>query len=112
LQSERCVVGFNHRLVRVSNGRKGPSPFNDLLPIGASIAPMQIGRDERQRIRKCFNPTSPVGGLSMGRTMIKGFVIAALALLGASQVDQYLTNGRYTDGAMAMLRQISHSFGI
>lgn len=54
----------------------------------------------------------PVGGLSMGPTMIKGFAIAVLALLGATQVDQYLTNGRYTDGAMAMVRQISHSFGV
>jgi hypothetical protein len=44
--------------------------------------------------------------------MIKGFVIAVLVLLGASQVDQYLTNGRYTDGAMAMLRQIRHSFWV
>ena len=33
-------------------------------------------------------------------------------LLGASQVDQYLTSGRYTDAAMAMLRQIRHSFGV
>lgn len=42
------------------------SPFNHLLPIGVSLAPLQIGRDERQRIPKGFNPTSPVGGLSMG----------------------------------------------
>jgi hypothetical protein len=40
----------------------------------------------------------------MGPSIIKGFAIAALALLGASQVDQYLTSGRYTDAAMAMLR--------
>jgi hypothetical protein len=83
-----------------------------LLPIIVSLRPLQVGRDERQRIPKGFNPTSPVGGLSMGPTMIKGFAIAALALLGASQVDQYLTNGRYTDAAMAMLRQIRHSLGI
>jgi hypothetical protein len=44
--------------------------------------------------------------------MIKGFAIAALALFGASQADQYLTHGRYTDATMAMLRQIRHSFGI
>jgi hypothetical protein len=44
--------------------------------------------------------------------MFKGFVIAALVLLAASQVDQYLTHGRYTDATMAMLRQIRHSFGV
>jgi hypothetical protein len=59
-----------------------------------------------------LNPTSPVGDLSMGPSIIKGFTIAALALLGASQVDQHLTSGRYTDAAMAMLRQIRHSFGV
>jgi hypothetical protein len=42
-------------------------------------------------------------------TMLKGFVIAVLLLLGASQVDQYCCHGKYTDGAMAMLRQIGHS---
>jgi hypothetical protein len=42
--------------------------------------------------------------------MFKGFVIAVLVVLGAAQLDQYLTNGRYTDGAMSMLRQIRHSF--
>jgi hypothetical protein len=44
--------------------------------------------------------------------MFKGFVIAALVLLGASQLDQYFTHGRYTDAAMAMVRQIRHSFGV
>ncbi|MEH2542470.1 hypothetical protein V1278_004510 [Bradyrhizobium sp. AZCC 1577] len=44
--------------------------------------------------------------------MFKGFVIAALMLFGASQVDHYLTHGRYTDAAISMLRQIRHSFGI
>jgi hypothetical protein len=44
--------------------------------------------------------------------MIKGFAIAALVLFGASQLDQYLTHGRYTDGTVSMLRQIRHSFGI
>jgi hypothetical protein len=38
--------------------------------------------------------------------------MAALMLLGASQLDQYLTDGRYTDAAISMLRQIRHSFGI
>jgi hypothetical protein len=73
---------------------------------------LQIGRDERQRIPKGFNPTSPVGGLSMGPGMIKGFAIAVLVLLGAAQLDQYLTHGRYTDAATSMLRQIRHSFRV
>jgi hypothetical protein len=45
-------------------------------------------------------------------TMLKGFVIAVLLLLGASQLDQYFCNGKHTDGAMAMLRQIRHSFRV
>ncbi|MGX9425242.1 MULTISPECIES: hypothetical protein [Bradyrhizobium] len=44
--------------------------------------------------------------------MLKGFVLAGLVLLGAAQLDQYLTRGRYTDGALAMLRQIRHSFRV
>lgn len=44
--------------------------------------------------------------------MLKGLAIAVMALLGASQVDGYLTNGRYTDAAFAMMRQIRHSFGV
>jgi len=44
--------------------------------------------------------------------MFKGFVMAALMLLGSSQLDQYLSHGRYTDATMSMLRQIRHSFGI
>ena len=44
--------------------------------------------------------------------MFKGFVIAVLLLLGAAQLDQYLTNGRHTDAAMAMLRQIRHSYRV
>jgi len=44
--------------------------------------------------------------------MFKGFVIAVLLVLGASQLDAYLTHGRYTNSAMSMLRQIRHSFGV
>ena len=44
--------------------------------------------------------------------MIKGFVITVLLVLGASQVDQYCCHGKYTDGAMSMLRQIKHSFRV
>jgi hypothetical protein len=88
------------------------SSFNHLLPIGVSLAPLQIGRDERQRIPKGFNPTSPVGGLNRRPTMFRGFVIAVLLILGAAQLDRYIYHGRYTDGTMSMLRQIRHSFGV
>jgi hypothetical protein len=44
--------------------------------------------------------------------MLKGFAIAVLLLLGASQFDQYCYAGRYTDAALSMLRQIRHSFRI
>lgn len=43
--------------------------------------------------------------------MFKGFTVAVVALISAAQVDHYLTNGRYTDAAIAMLRQIRHEFG-
>ena len=42
--------------------------------------------------------------------MIKGVTIAALVLAAASLADQQLSYGRYTDAALAMLRQIDHSF--
>jgi hypothetical protein len=35
--------------------------------------------------------------------MFKGFVIAVLLLLGASQLDQYLTHGRY--GVLLLVRE-------
>jgi hypothetical protein len=43
--------------------------------------------------------------------MFKGFTAAVVALISTAQLDQYLTNGRYTDAAMIMLRQIGHAFG-
>ncbi|WP_409187631.1 hypothetical protein [Bradyrhizobium sp. RDM4] len=43
--------------------------------------------------------------------MFKGFAVIVVALISTAQVDQYLTHGRYTDAAMAMLRQIRHAFG-
>jgi len=43
--------------------------------------------------------------------MFKGFTVAVVALISTTQLDRYLTNGRYTDAAMAMLRQIRHAFG-
>jgi hypothetical protein len=44
--------------------------------------------------------------------MLKGASIAALVLTIASQLDQHLSNGRYTDAAFAMLRQKRYSFGV
>lgn len=43
--------------------------------------------------------------------MLKGFTAAVVALMSTAQLDQYLTNGRYTDAATVMLRQIRHAFG-
>ena len=43
--------------------------------------------------------------------MFKGFTVAVVALIGTAQLDQYLSHGRYSDAAMAMLRQIRHAFG-
>ena len=46
------------------------------------------------------------------RIMLKGATIAAVMLVAVGLLDQYLTNGRYTDVAFAMLRQMRHSFGV
>ncbi len=43
--------------------------------------------------------------------MFKGFTVAVAALIFTAQLDQYLTHGRYTDAAIAMLRHIRHGFG-
>ncbi|WGD55261.1 hypothetical protein QA641_16105 [Bradyrhizobium sp. CB1650] len=43
--------------------------------------------------------------------MFKGFTVAVVALISTTQLDRYLTNGRYTDAAVDMLRQIAHAFG-
>jgi hypothetical protein len=43
--------------------------------------------------------------------MFKGFTVAVVALISTAQLDQYLTNGWYIDGATTMLRQIRHAFG-
>jgi hypothetical protein len=43
--------------------------------------------------------------------MIKGSCIALLVLVIAWQIDEYLTFGKYTDAALAMIRQMRHSFG-
>ena len=44
--------------------------------------------------------------------MLKSAAIAVLTLAIANQLDQYLSNGRYTDAAFAVLRQMRHSFGV
>jgi hypothetical protein len=44
--------------------------------------------------------------------MLKGFAVAFLLLLGASQLDQYYYAGHYTDAALSMLRQMRHSFRV
>jgi len=42
--------------------------------------------------------------------MIKGVAIAALVLVAGSLADLQLSHGRYTGRALAMLREIEHSF--
>ena len=44
--------------------------------------------------------------------MFRGFAVAVVALIGTAQLDRYLTNGRYTDAGMAMLRQNQAAFGV
>lgn len=43
--------------------------------------------------------------------MFKGFTVAVVALISTGQLDRYLTNGRYTEAATEMLRQIRYAFG-
>ena len=42
--------------------------------------------------------------------MIKGVAIAALVVAAAILADQQLSYGYYTDAALALLRQMQHSF--
>jgi hypothetical protein len=44
--------------------------------------------------------------------MFKGILIVVVALLCAALLDEYLTHATYTDAAMAMLRQMRHSFRV
>jgi hypothetical protein len=48
-----------------------------------------------------------------GRAVIMGKMgwVTILALGAAALADQYWNYGYYTDGALAMLRHIRHSFG-
>jgi hypothetical protein len=43
--------------------------------------------------------------------MIRGFGNAIVMVLIAALLDEYLYAGRHTDAALAMLREIRHSFG-
>jgi hypothetical protein len=43
--------------------------------------------------------------------MGKGISVAVLAIVAVVAADQYYNFGYYTDGTLAMLRQIQHSFG-
>jgi hypothetical protein len=43
--------------------------------------------------------------------MGKGILVAVLIIVAAVATDQYFNFGYYTDGTLAMLRQIQHSFG-
>jgi hypothetical protein len=43
--------------------------------------------------------------------MGKGISVAVLAIVAAVAADQHFNFGYYTDGTLAMLRQIQHSFG-
>ena len=43
--------------------------------------------------------------------MLKGSTVALVAQISTLQLDRYLTNGRYTDAAMDMLRHIRRAFG-
>ena len=43
--------------------------------------------------------------------MGKGISVAVLAIVAAVAAGQYFNFGYYTDGTLAMLRQIQHSFG-
>jgi len=44
--------------------------------------------------------------------VLKGLMTTVLTLLFLSLCDHYLSNGRYTDAAIAMAKQIRHSFGV
>ena len=44
--------------------------------------------------------------------MIRGFGNAVIVVVIASLLDKYFYAGRYSDAAVAMLRQIRHSFGL
>jgi hypothetical protein len=43
---------------------------------------------------------------------MKGLLIAVLLIAAAIVADEYYNYGHYTDGTLAMLHQIRHSFGL
>jgi hypothetical protein len=63
------------------------------------------------RSRKIFSHAiHEIACLLQGGPMLKGSIIAALAVVGLLLVDQHFYDGRYTDGTLAMLSAIKHSF--
>ncbi|MET4121361.1 hypothetical protein ABIB90_005685 [Bradyrhizobium sp. JR4.1] len=44
--------------------------------------------------------------------MLKGFMIAVVALLFLLLCDQQVSNGKYTEAAMVMAKHIKRSFGV
>jgi hypothetical protein len=44
--------------------------------------------------------------------MLKGFMIAAFALLFLAVCDHQVSNGKYTDAVLVMTKQITRSFGV
>ena len=44
--------------------------------------------------------------------MIRGFGNAVLIVMFVSLLDRYFYAGRHTDAALAVLREIRHSFGL
>ena len=52
-----------------------------------------------------------MAGIRENLGTIKGAAIAAVMMFSAVQLDQHYEGGFYTDGALAMVHQIRHSFG-
>ena len=86
-ESPNAHHGFRNGLGRTGYLRRHHYLFRDICP---SYAASGQGADQ----------------------VLKGTVIAVLLLIGASLVDGYMTNGRYTGGVVAMVRQMRHSFGV
>jgi hypothetical protein len=97
---------------------KYPEPAGPVLAIAAPLAVFAIWVESRLCPKENFAVSQLANNpLLMTRAqdisvMLKGAAIAALVLAIASQLDQYFSNGRYTDVTVAMLRQIRHSFGV
>jgi hypothetical protein len=95
-----------------------PRPADTVLAIAAHWLSLRSELEARPCPKENFavsqlanNPLLMTRAQDIG-VMLKGAAIAALVLAIASQLDQYFSNGRYTDVTFAMLRQIRHSFGV